>query len=84
VKAVDPGLWDDLAMCARLRGYPSQGAAVTVLSFGDPVAGVVIAVSADRRSLEVATRNGERLAFDLRRATGRFESADGRRLRFDD
>ena len=71
-------------MCARLRGYPSEGAAVTVLSFGDPVAGRVVTVSADQRSLEVATETGERLAFNLRPATAKFESADGRRLRFDD
>ncbi len=71
-------------MCARLRGNPEPGAAVTVLSFGDPVAGVVVTVNDDRRSVEVLLDTEQRLTFRLRRATGRFESADGRRLRFED
>ncbi len=69
---------------SRLRGEPRPGAAVTVLSFGDPVAGLVVAVSDDRMTVEVAIAAEERLIFRLRRATGRFETADGRRLRFED
>ena len=66
---------------------PTVGARVTVRFLGRQVSGVVAEVHDDGRRLLVATDDGERMSFELSRATGGFVhegDQTGARLTFDD
>ena len=60
---------------------PTVGAPVTVAFLAVQMAGRVIAVDLDQRGLEVELSDGERLRFELSRATGTFIAADSSRAR---
>jgi hypothetical protein len=69
----------------RKRAMPYVGRPVTVIHLGAMVDGVVDAVGADGRELQVLTEEGETLRFVLDPATAGFTLAGGQtqaRLRF--
>jgi len=68
----------------RSRAVPAEGGEVQILSLRPPARGVIAAVAADGREITVLDENENRARFKLRLATGRFEAADGSRIRFVD
>lgn len=69
----------------KLRAMPLIGAPVTVAFLAVQMTGRVVAVDRDHRGLEVELADGERLRFELSRATGTFLSIGhaGARLLFE-
>jgi hypothetical protein len=68
-----------------LRVMPTVGAEVVIDHLGSVEHGVVHAVDAEARTVEVATEEGRTLSFTLNRATARFTAGGGltgARLRF--
>lgn len=60
---------------------PRVGARVLVAYLAVQVPGTVIAVDADRRGVDVELVDGERVRFELSRATGTFQAAGHTRAR---
>ena len=58
------------------RALPRVGASVVVVFLAARARGEIVAVDSDVRRLEVITGDGDRIAFKLRRTTGRFHSDD--------
>jgi hypothetical protein len=69
----------------RLRAMPRIGAPVTVAFLAVQIDGRVVAVDPDQRGLEVELSDGDRVRFELSRATGTFLSVGhaGARLLFE-
>jgi hypothetical protein len=68
-----------------LRVMPTVGAEVVIDHLGSIEHGVVHAVDAEARTVDVATEEGQTLRFTLNRATARFTAGGqltGARLRF--
>ena len=66
----------------RSRAVPFEGDEVMILSLRPPLRGVIAEVADDGKSMFVIAEEGNWIRFSLRLATGRFEAADGSRIRF--
>jgi hypothetical protein len=64
--------------CVRARAMPYVGRSVAVVYLGEVVGGVIRDVDDGGRRLGVVTAEGERLWFELDRATAMFVVRDGR------